>query len=49
VTGNIPYSSEGLEAFILKKTKRCKQENWKGVNQEIGTDDYRTKIASVFE
>jgi hypothetical protein len=49
VIGNKSNSSEGLETFIEKNNKNGWKENWKDVNLEIGTDGYRTKIASVFE
>jgi hypothetical protein len=35
--------------LLKKNNKNGWKENWKDVNQEIGTDGYRTKIASVFE
>jgi hypothetical protein len=34
---------------ITKNDNLRNQENWKGVDQEIGTDGDETKIASVFQ
>jgi hypothetical protein len=49
VIGNKSNSSEGLETSIEKNNKNGWKGNWRDVYQEIGTDGYRTKIASVFE
>jgi hypothetical protein len=41
-------SSEGLEALLQKNQYIKCQEDWRGVNQEIGTDAAEQRLQAFF-